>query len=49
MGEQEEAIATHLRDHPDVEGVVIGDEARFRQIVNNLARSVHVVRLLAFD
>ncbi|KAK7056490.1 hypothetical protein VNI00_003046 [Paramarasmius palmivorus] len=37
MGEQEEAIATHLREHPDVDGVVIGDEARFRQIVNNLA------------
>ncbi|KAL0574306.1 hypothetical protein V5O48_007644 [Marasmius crinis-equi] len=37
MDEREDAIARHLRDHPDVEGVVIGDEARFRQIVTNLA------------
>uniref|UniRef100_A0A0W0G6Q9 histidine kinase n=1 Tax=Moniliophthora roreri TaxID=221103 RepID=A0A0W0G6Q9_MONRR len=37
MDEKEEAIARHLHEHPDVDGVVIGDEARFRQIVNNLA------------
>ncbi|KAG7094161.1 hypothetical protein E1B28_007772 [Marasmius oreades] len=37
MGEEEDAIARHLLEHPDVDGVVIGDEARFRQIVTNLA------------
>ncbi|EEB98369.1 hypothetical protein MPER_02133 [Moniliophthora perniciosa FA553] len=37
MDEKEEAIARHLHEHPGVDGVVIGDEARFRQIVNNLA------------
>ncbi|KAF9269248.1 hypothetical protein L218DRAFT_891404 [Marasmius fiardii PR-910] len=37
MEEKEDAIARHLQEHPDVDGVVIGDEARFRQIVTNLA------------
>ncbi|KAL0060486.1 hypothetical protein AAF712_012719 [Marasmius tenuissimus] len=37
MDEQEDAIQRHLKEHPDVDGVVIGDEARFRQIVTNLA------------
>ncbi|KAK1220876.1 hypothetical protein PQX77_016324 [Marasmius sp. AFHP31] len=37
MDEQEDAIQRHLKEHPDVDGVVIGDEARFRQIITNLA------------
>lgn len=38
MGESEDVIQRHLEDHPDVDGVVIGDQARFRQIVTNFAR-----------
>ncbi|KAF5379640.1 hypothetical protein D9757_009182 [Collybiopsis confluens] len=37
MGEREDVIQRHLVDHPDVDGVVIGDEARFRQIITNFA------------
>jgi hypothetical protein len=38
MGESEDAIAAHIQEHPDVDGVVIGDESRLRQIITNLAR-----------
>ncbi|KAF8075156.1 hypothetical protein FPV67DRAFT_1476207 [Lyophyllum atratum] len=37
MGESQQAINQHMFDHPDVEGVVIGDESRLRQIITNLA------------
>ncbi|KAJ3903764.1 hypothetical protein F5879DRAFT_803012 [Lentinula edodes] len=37
MGEREDIIERHLNEHPDVDGVVIGDEARFRQIITNFA------------
>ncbi|KAF5373287.1 hypothetical protein D9615_007374 [Tricholomella constricta] len=37
MGESEKAIDRHMSDHPDVEGIVIGDESRLRQIITNLA------------
>ncbi|KAJ3743803.1 hypothetical protein DFH05DRAFT_1400075 [Lentinula detonsa] len=37
MGEREDVIERHLKEHPDVDGVVIGDEARFRQIITNFA------------
>ncbi|KAJ4474814.1 hypothetical protein J3R30DRAFT_3295227 [Lentinula aciculospora] len=37
MGEREDVIQRHLKQHPDVDGVVIGDEARFRQIITNFA------------
>ncbi|KAJ3920026.1 hypothetical protein F5877DRAFT_38979 [Lentinula edodes] len=37
MGEHEDIIERHLNEHPDVDGVVIGDEARFRQIITNFA------------
>lgn len=40
MGEGVDAISKHMEDHPDVEGVVIGDESRLRQIITNLARLV---------
>jgi osomolarity two-component system, sensor histidine kinase SLN1 len=38
LGERPETITKHLEQHPNVSGVVIGDEARLRQIVTNLAR-----------
>ncbi|KAE9396812.1 hypothetical protein BT96DRAFT_977262 [Gymnopus androsaceus JB14] len=37
MGEKEDVIQRHLAEYPDVDGVVIGDEARFRQIITNFA------------
>lgn len=37
LGLDTNAINRHLTEHPDVPGVVIGDEARVRQIVSNLA------------
>ncbi|KAG6879944.1 hypothetical protein C0992_009302 [Termitomyces sp. T32_za158] len=37
MGENEEAICKHMTEHPGVDGIVIGDESRLRQIVTNLA------------
>ncbi|KAJ3994080.1 hypothetical protein F5050DRAFT_1576353 [Lentinula boryana] len=37
MGEREDVIERHLKEHPDVDGVVVGDEARFRQIITNFA------------
>jgi hypothetical protein len=37
-GENDEAIRQHIQEHPDVDGVVTGDETRLRQIITNLAR-----------
>ncbi|KAJ3756009.1 Tco5, signal transduction HAMP domain histidine kinase [Lentinula raphanica] len=37
MGEREDVIQRHLKEHPTVDGVVVGDEARFRQIITNFA------------
>ncbi|KAG5644868.1 hypothetical protein DXG03_007509 [Asterophora parasitica] len=37
MGEADDVIDAHIYDHPDVEGVVLGDESRLRQIITNLA------------
>lgn len=42
MGENEATIVKHISEYPNVDGVVIGDEARLRQIVTNLARSVFI-------
>jgi hypothetical protein len=38
MGESPGAIAQHMKEHPEVSGVVTGDHVRLRQIVTNLAR-----------
>jgi len=38
LGEHDDSISKHLEEHPNVHGVVIGDEARLRQIITNLAR-----------
>jgi osomolarity two-component system sensor histidine kinase SLN1 len=40
MGENSEAIRRHIKENPDVDGIVLGDEVRLRQIITNLARSV---------
>ncbi|KAH6915774.1 hypothetical protein BKA70DRAFT_469829 [Coprinopsis sp. MPI-PUGE-AT-0042] len=37
LGETSDAIRQHLKTSPDMEGIVVGDEARLRQIVTNLA------------
>ncbi|TFK39719.1 hypothetical protein BDQ12DRAFT_681093 [Crucibulum laeve] len=37
MGESMDTIRKHIHDHPDVDGVVTGDETRLRQIITNLA------------
>lgn len=37
-GESTAAIAKHIKEHPDVDGIVVGDETRLRQIITNLAR-----------
>ncbi|KAF7309943.1 Histidine kinase [Mycena indigotica] len=37
MGETADVITRHMKEHPEVAGVVIGDHVRLRQIVNNLA------------
>ncbi|KAF8159373.1 hypothetical protein B0H34DRAFT_703185 [Crassisporium funariophilum] len=37
MGENKDSIEKHIEDHPDVDGVVTGDETRLRQIITNLA------------
>jgi len=37
MGESPASIALHMKQHPDGEGIVLGDETRLRQIVTNLA------------
>ncbi|KIP05565.1 hypothetical protein PHLGIDRAFT_128820 [Phlebiopsis gigantea 11061_1 CR5-6] len=36
-GESPEAVARHLSENPDEEGIVVGDETRLRQIITNLA------------
>jgi osomolarity two-component system sensor histidine kinase SLN1 len=38
MSEDSADIARHMEETPDVEGIVVGDETRLRQIVTNLAR-----------
>lgn len=38
MGARPEAILHHIKEHPDVSGIVLGDEVRLRQIITNLAR-----------
>lgn len=38
MGQPEEAIAQYIQTTPDIEGVVVGDEARLSQIIHNFAR-----------
>jgi hypothetical protein len=43
MGESPASIALHMKQHPDGEGIVLGDETRLRQIVTNLARCLHIV------
>lgn len=40
LGETTERIDKHIAEYPDVEGIVLGDESRLRQIITNLARSV---------
>ena len=37
-GESMESIEKHIEEHPDVDGIVTGDETRLRQIITNLAR-----------
>ncbi|KAJ6581787.1 hypothetical protein B0H19DRAFT_1116492 [Mycena capillaripes] len=37
MGESPGAISQHMKEHPEVSGVVTGDHVRLRQIVTNLA------------
>jgi osomolarity two-component system sensor histidine kinase SLN1 len=37
MGENSEAIRRHIKENPDVDGIVLGDEVRLRQIITNLA------------
>ena len=37
-GESIESIEKHIEEHPDVDGMVTGDETRLRQIITNLAR-----------
>jgi osomolarity two-component system sensor histidine kinase SLN1 len=38
MGESIHDITRHMEETPDVEGIVVGDETRLRQVVTNLAR-----------
>lgn len=37
MGADKKSIRKHILEHPDVDGVVTGDESRLGQIINNLA------------
>ncbi|KAJ6619945.1 hypothetical protein B0H10DRAFT_1912522 [Mycena sp. CBHHK59/15] len=37
MGESPDTINQHMKEHPEVSGVVTGDHVRLRQIVTNLA------------
>ncbi|KAJ7809043.1 hypothetical protein B0H14DRAFT_3481734 [Mycena olivaceomarginata] len=37
MGESPAAISQHMKEHPEVAGVVTGDHVRLRQIITNLA------------
>lgn len=45
LGEDKEAVRNHIREYPDVDGVVLGDETRLRQIITNLTRYVHSLLL----
>lgn len=38
LGESGDAITRHIEEHPNVDGIVVGDESRLRQIITNLAR-----------
>ena len=38
IGENMVSIRQHIEEHPDVDGIVTGDETRLRQIITNLAR-----------
>ena len=40
QGEDHSAVKKLMKDNPNAEGVVVGDEIRLRQIITNLARSV---------
>jgi len=40
MGETASAIRKHMIEHPEGDGMVVGDQMRLRQIVTNLARWV---------
>jgi osomolarity two-component system sensor histidine kinase SLN1 len=46
-GESMESIEKHIEEHPDVDGMVTGDETRLRQIITNLAR--WIAFFLIFD
>ncbi|KAJ7696469.1 hypothetical protein B0H17DRAFT_1053342 [Mycena rosella] len=37
MGEAPDVITQHMKEHPEISGVVTGDHVRLRQIVTNLA------------
>ncbi|KAF8216735.1 hypothetical protein K438DRAFT_1797735 [Mycena galopus ATCC 62051] len=37
MGESPASIAQHMKEHPEVAGVVTGDHVRLRQVITNLA------------
>ena len=48
LGEPPERINKHIAEYPEVEGIVLGDESRLRQIITNLARSVvHELSIMA--
>ena len=38
MTEPEDDIAAKLKENPDEDGIVVGDETRLRQVITNLAR-----------
>jgi hypothetical protein len=38
MGESPANVSKRLKEQSDLEGIVVGDETRLRQIVTNLAR-----------
>lgn len=40
LGENKETIREHIKNYPDFDGVVVGDETRLRQIITNLARYI---------
>lgn len=42
QGDSSDVIARQLSEHPDEDGIVVGDETRLRQIITNLARCVQL-------